>query len=49
MAALSYTEVPDIDAAVASLVAAGFARTSDSVSSEGQAPVFASVQQIRAV
>ncbi len=36
MAALSYTEAPDVDAAVASLVAAGFARTSDAISPEGQ-------------
>ncbi len=36
MAALSYTEVPDVDAAVACLVAAEFASTSDAASLEGK-------------
>lgn len=36
MAALSYTEVPDVGAAVTCLVAAGFACTSDAASPEGK-------------
>ena len=41
MAALSYTEVPDVDAAVACLVAAGFACTSDAASPEGKCSAIA--------
>lgn len=43
IAALTYTEVPDVNTAVASLLATGFACTSDNATPEGACSCFSAV------